>query len=81
MRGWAVCDRGLGCWPRGHVKMEGGVMQPGKPTAASAKVNLKYPRIKEMSIPTLALQRTVVLSVTQLECPPLCRDSHPPTVL
>ena len=34
--------------------------------------------MKEMSIPTLALHRTVVLSVAQLECPPLCRDSHPP---
>ena len=34
--------------------------------------------MKEMNIPTLALHRTVVLSVTQLECPPLCRDSHPP---
>ena len=28
--------------------------------------------MKEMSIPTLALQRTVVLSVAHLECPPLC---------
>ena len=34
--------------------------------------------MKEMSIPTLALHRTVVVSVLQLNCPPLCRDSHPP---
>ena len=61
-----------------HVNMEGGVIQP-----VSIKVNLKqaggrYPLTKEMSIPTLALYRTVVLSVARLECPPLCRDSHPP---